>query len=61
MQDLWPDMRFYRIAMGALQEAAEAHLVGLFEDTNLCAIQAKLVMILPCDIQFAPMVQLVQN
>ncbi|CAH1384503.1 unnamed protein product [Tenebrio molitor] len=25
----------------ALQEASEAYLVGLFEDTNLCAIHAK--------------------
>ncbi|CAE1293518.1 H3 [Acanthosepion pharaonis] len=28
-------------AIGALQEASEAYLVGLFEDTNLCAIHAK--------------------
>ena len=27
-------------AVLALQEAAEAYLVGLFEDTNLCAIHA---------------------
>jgi histone H3 len=34
-----------------LQEAAEAYLVGLFEDTNLCAIHAKRVTIMPKDIQ----------
>jgi histone H3 len=28
-------------------------LVGLFEDTNLCAIHAKLVTIMPKDIQLA--------
>ncbi|GBP92396.1 Histone H3, embryonic [Eumeta japonica] len=28
-------------AVMALQEASEAYLVGLFEDTNLCAIHAK--------------------
>ena len=37
----------------ALQEAAEAYLVGLFEDTNLCALHAKRVMIKPRDIQLA--------
>ncbi len=36
-----------------LQEAAEAYLVGLFEDTNLCAIHAKRVTIMPKDIQLA--------
>jgi histone H3 len=35
------------------QEAAEAYLVGLFEDTNLCAIHAKRVTIMPKDIQLA--------
>ena len=37
----------------ALQEAAEAYLVGLFEDTNFCAIHAKRVTIMPKDIQLA--------
>ena len=36
-----------------LQEAAEAYLVGLFEDTNLAAIHAKRVTIMPKDIQLA--------
>ncbi|KAI3692167.1 hypothetical protein L6452_31976 [Arctium lappa] len=35
------DLRFQSHAVLALQEAAEAYLVGLFEDTNLCAIHAK--------------------
>ncbi len=35
------------------QEATEAYLVGLFEDTNLCAIHAKRVTIMPRDIQLA--------
>lgn len=39
--------------MLALQEAAEAYLVGLFEDTNLAAIHAKRVTIQPKDIQLA--------
>jgi histone H3/H4 len=40
-------------AILALQEAAEAHLVGLFEDSNLCAIHAKRVTIMPKDMQLA--------
>ena len=38
---------------GRHAEAAEAYLVGLFEDTNLCAIHAKRVTIMPKDIQLA--------
>ncbi len=37
--------------LGASQEASEVYLVGLFEDTNLCAIHAKRVTIMPKDIQ----------
>ena len=40
-------------AVMALQEAAEAYLVSLFEDTNLCAIHAKRVTIMPRDMQLA--------
>ena len=45
--------RWQGAALLALQEAAEAYLVGLFEDTNLCAIHAKRVTIMPKDIQLA--------
>ena len=41
------------IAVLALQEASEAFLVGLFEDTNLRAVHAKRVTIMPKDIQLA--------
>ena len=44
---------FQSSAVLALQEASEAYLVGLFEDTNLCAIHAKRVTIMPKDIQLA--------
>ena len=50
-QDFKTDLRFQSSAVMALQEASEAYLVGLFEDTNLCAIHAKLVTIMPKDIQ----------
>ena len=40
-------------AILALQEASEAHLIGLFEDCNLCAIHGKRVTIMPKDMQLA--------
>ncbi|XP_055971364.1 histone H3.3A-like [Sorex fumeus] len=52
-QDFKTDLCFQSVAIGALQEASEAYLVGLFEDTNLCAIHAKRVTIMPKDIQLA--------
>ncbi|XP_017233715.1 histone H3.3-like [Daucus carota subsp. sativus] len=52
-QDFKTDMRFQSHAVLALQEAAEAYLVSLFEDTNLCAIHAKRVTIMFKDIQLA--------
>jgi len=45
------DLRFQSAAIAALQEAAEAYLVGLFEDTNLCAIHARRVTIMNKDMQ----------
>ncbi|KAK0259393.1 hypothetical protein B0A54_02844 [Friedmanniomyces endolithicus] len=45
--------RWQSQAIQALQEAAEAFLVHLFEDTNLCAIHAKRVTIMQKDIQLA--------
>ena len=52
-QDFKTDLRFQSSAVMALQEACEAYLVGVFEDTNLCAIHAKRVTIMPKDIQLA--------
>jgi histone H3 len=52
-QNLKTDVRFQSHALAALQEASEAYLVGLFEDTNLCAIHAKRVTIFPKDMQLA--------
>jgi len=51
--DFKNDLRFQGSAILALQEAAESYLVGLFEDTNLCAIHAKRVTIMPKDMQLA--------
>ena len=47
------DIMFQSAAINAIHEAAEAYLVGIFEDTNLCCIHAKRVTIMPKDIQLA--------
>lgn len=52
-QDYKSDLRFQSSAVAALQEASEAYLVSLFEDTNLCAIHAKRVTIMSKDLQLA--------
>ena len=46
-------IKFQSDAIMALQELAEAYLVGLFEDTNLAAIHAKRVTIMPKDMVLA--------
>jgi histone H3 len=51
--DVKAELRFQSSAVLALQEASEAYLVGLFEDTNLCAIHARRVTIMTKDIQLA--------
>ena len=48
-QEYKTDLRFQSSAVLALQD----YLVGLFEDTNLCAIHAKRVTIMPRDMQLA--------
>ncbi len=40
-QNYKTDMRWQSSALLAIQEAAEAYMVGVFEDTNQCAIHAK--------------------
>jgi histone H3 len=47
------DIHLQSQAILALQEAAEAYIVGLFQDTNMCATHAKRITILPKDIQLA--------
>ena len=47
------EVRFQSHALMALQEASEAYLVSLFDDTNLCAIHAKRVTIMTRDMQLA--------
>lgn len=47
------DCRFQSLALLALQESAEAYLVRLLEMSNLCAIHAKRVTIMPADLKLA--------
>ena len=47
------DLRFQATAIAALQEATEAYMVSLFEDSNLCAIHGKRVTVMPKDMQLA--------
>ena len=47
------EFRWQAEAMMALQESAEAHIIGIFEDANLCTIHAKRVTVMPRDIQLA--------
>ena len=51
--DFKTDLRFQSAAILCIQEAAEAYLVRLFEDSNICAIHAKRVTIMPKNIQLA--------
>ena len=51
------DMRFQGSTIICLQEAAEAFLVSLLEDTNLCTIHAKRVTIMPKDVQLARLIR----
>jgi len=52
-QDYKTDLRYSGLAVTMLQQSAEAYLVGLFEDSNLSAIHAKRVTVMPKDIQLA--------
>jgi histone H3 len=52
-QDFKNDIHFQSTALLALQEALEVYLIGLFEDTNLCAFHAKHVTIMKKDMQLA--------
>ena len=47
------DLRFQTQAILALQEACEAYLIKLFEDTNLCEKKKKRVTIMAKDMMLA--------
>lgn len=51
--DHFVGLRFQESAVLALQQAAEAYIVDLFIDSNLCAVHAKRVTVMPKDMQLA--------
>ena len=51
--NLSTSLRFQSTALLALQEASEAYMVGVFEDTNLCAVHANRVTIMVKDMQLS--------
>lgn len=52
-QDFMAGAKFQSSALGALQEAAEARMVSLFEDANACAVHGKRVTVMPKDLHLA--------
>ena len=53
VSDMDHELRFQSAALLALQEASEAYVVGLFEDTNLCAIHAQRKTVMKKDMDLA--------
>merc|ERR1712182_16785 len=47
------EKKFQSQALMALQEATESFMVSMFEDSNLCALHAKRVTIMPKDMVLA--------
>ena len=48
-----PDLRIQSAALGCLQTAAECYLTQLFEASQLCAIHARRITVMPRDMQLA--------
>eukprot|EP01115_Flamella_aegyptia_P002188 TRINITY_DN135575_c0_g1_i1.p1 TRINITY_DN135575_c0_g1~~TRINITY_DN135575_c0_g1_i1.p1 ORF type:complete len:137 (+),score=33.76 TRINITY_DN135575_c0_g1_i1:74-484(+) len=52
-QDFKADLRFLKAAVLALQNSAEHYLVGILQDSNLCALHARRVTVCPKDFHLA--------
>ena len=48
-----PDCRWHSNAILALQEGAEAFIIGIYKDANLCALHAKRVTLMPKDLHLS--------
>ncbi len=53
IQEISTELRVTSDTLESLQEAAEAYLVHVFEDSNLCAIHTKRVTVMPKDFALA--------
>ena len=53
MRGIRSDLRIWAVAVQGLWEVVEACLVGLFEDSHLCAIHAGWVTVMPGGVQLA--------
>lgn len=51
--EFYSEVRFQQSAMAALQEAAEAYLIGVFEDAQLCAVHGHRLTLQPKDVKLA--------
>ena|SRR3990167_1058790 len=50
---IFPEARYSDAAVNAIQNCVESHMIGLFEDTNLCAIHAGRATIMTKDMRLA--------
>ena len=57
-RDSIPNGHFQKLALDTLQEAAEAHLVGVFKDSNLCTIPDKCDTVFRRDMRFTRRIRL---
>jgi histone H3 len=46
-------LRWQSAAVAAMQEATESYVIGLLSDSNLCALHARRVTVMPRDIHLA--------
>lgn len=57
IQDFKTDVRISRAAYVSIQDAVEAHVVGMLEFANRAAIHAKRVTVMPRDLKLARLVR----
>ena len=56
-QNCMPDLRWQSSAVMVLREASEMYLIGYLHDTNLAAIYAKCVTIMPKDMHLVKLLR----
>ena len=52
-QRYFPDARYSYGAIDAVQQCVESYMIGLFEDTQLCAVHAKRMTVMTKDMRLA--------